>query len=127
MQHERRAGKLWLMLANGSADAAYQAMARFAAEPAAGVKMARLRLKPAETTENESVSELESRRGVELLEALGTTTAWELLVELSHGEPTSHCTIAAWQALERLQRTMYNDIGNQKRRRNDREPTRDSR
>jgi hypothetical protein len=101
IRQEKQAGKLWTMLSTGSADAAYQAMARFAVEPAAAVKMAHLRLKPAEKVEADSEDLLANSRGVELLESLGTTSAREFLEELAAGEPTVHLTKEARRALER--------------------------
>jgi hypothetical protein len=103
MRQERRAGKLWSTLASGPADTAFQAMARFAAEPSAAVKMARLRMKPAESTESMGESDLTDRRGIELLESLGTMEARSFLVELSRGEPTARRTREAKRALERLE------------------------
>jgi hypothetical protein len=102
IQRETRAGKLWTMLTTGQADAAYLAMARFAAEPPAAVKMARLRLRPAEAAESDPEDQLAIARGVELLESLGTIAATEFLEELASGEPTAHCTREARRALERL-------------------------
>ncbi len=102
IQRETRAGKLWTMLTTGRADTAYLAMARFAVEPSAAVKMARLRLRPAEATESDPEGQLADMRGVELLESLGTIAAMEFLEELARGEPTAHCTREARRALERL-------------------------
>jgi WD40 repeat protein len=101
-QHERRAGKLWTILTTGSADAAYQAMARFAAEPPAAIKMARLRLKPAETIDTYSEEPLADARVVELLESLGTGDSRQFLEELADGTPTAHLTREAKRSLERL-------------------------
>jgi WD40 repeat protein len=102
LQRETRAGKLWTVLASGPADAAYLAMARFAAEPAAAVKMARLRLQPAETAAIPPEAHLAEQRGIELLEALGTVEAREFLEELATGDPLAPSTRAARQALEWL-------------------------
>jgi WD40 repeat protein len=102
IQRETRAGKLWTMLTTDRADTAYLAMARFAAEPPAAVKMARLRLRPAEAAESDPEDQLAIARGVELLESLGTIAAMEFLEELASGEPTAHRTREARRALERL-------------------------
>ena len=102
IQRETRAGKLWTQLTTGPADKAYLAMARFAAEPPAAVKMARLRLKPAETAASDAESQLADSRAVELLESLGTIAAMELLEELAAGEPTAHLTREARRALVRM-------------------------
>lgn len=100
IQQETRAGKLWTMLTTGRADAAYLAMARFAAEPPAAVKMARMRLRPAEETDSDD--KLADTRGVELLESLRTSEARELLEKLASGDPSAHRTHEAKLALERL-------------------------
>lgn len=101
IKQEKRAGKLWTMLTTGPADASYQAMARFAAEPSAAVKMASMRLKAAQSAGSLMGNELADRRGIELLESLGTTEAREFLEELAKGEPTAHLTREARRALER--------------------------
>jgi hypothetical protein len=102
MRHERKAGKLWTMLTTGSAEEAYLAMARFAAEPPAAVKMSRMQLQSAEIEESTPGERLAQTRAVELLESVGTPAAREFLEELAVGEPNAHLTHEAWRALERL-------------------------
>jgi len=77
-------------------------MARFAAEPPAAVKMARMRLKPATRREEETDATRQAdSRAVELLEALGTSEARAFLMELAGGEPTAWRTREARRAAER--------------------------
>lgn len=103
VKRETKAVRLWDTLTTGRAEAAYLAMARFAAEPPAAVAMVRLRLKPATTSEGETrSSRLADARAVELLESLGTPEAWELLEELATGEGTAFRTQEARRALSRL-------------------------
>jgi hypothetical protein len=101
VQQETRAGRLWTMLTSEPADAAYLAMARFAAEPPAAVKMARLRLKPAESPQEDAVARIAETRAIELLESLGTHEAKEFLAELAAGNATAHLTQEAKRALVR--------------------------
>ncbi len=103
IKRETKAVKLWALMCTGSADEAYRAMARFAAEPPAAVKMARLRLKPAGTTEEETAAiPLADRRAIELLEALGTHEARAFLKELAGGDDSAWLTREARRAVERL-------------------------
>jgi hypothetical protein len=103
IKKETSATKLWLTMATGKADAAYLAMARLAAEPPAAVKMARMRLKPARLSDEESVaSRLADTRAVELLDSLGTPEARAFLKELATGEPSAGRTREAARAVERL-------------------------
>ncbi|MDY3562536.1 hypothetical protein R5W23_004002 [Gemmata sp. JC673] len=102
VKRETNAAKLWEVLATGSAGEAYLAMSRLSREPDAAVKMARLRLKPAVTNRTESeASRIADVRGIELLAALGTSPARELLEELAGGEAAAFRTQGARRALER--------------------------
>lgn len=101
VKQETRAAKHWATLTTGSAEAAYRAMARFAIEPAAAVRMARMRMKPTATAENDAVGWLADKRAVELLEALGTSEAREFLTELAGGVPDAWLTQEAKRALAR--------------------------
>lgn len=101
VKQETRAAKHWATLTTGPADEAYLAMARFAVEPAAAVKMARMRLKPATTTETDTVTRLADIRAIELLEALGTPESREFLAELAGGVPGAWRTQEAKRALGR--------------------------
>jgi WD40 repeat protein len=105
VRQETDAVRLWNRLTRGDADAAYVAMARFAAEPAAAVKMARLRLPAIESAEDDPHSRIAGTRAIELLEALGTPASRELLEELAAGSPESHIAREARGALERLKVT----------------------
>lgn len=103
VRRETSAAKLWATMCVGKADAAYLAMARLAAEPAAAVGTARLRLRPADAqTPDHPEQRLADVRAVELLEALGTAEAREFLKELAAGEATAFRTREAKRALERL-------------------------
>ena len=102
IKRETKATKLWDMMCTGKADEAYQAMARFAAEPPAAVKMAKLRLKPALSSDEETAAtRLADTRAIEMLEALGTSEAWAFLKELAGGEQSAWRTREAERALER--------------------------
>lgn len=102
IKRETKAVKLWAMMCTGKADEAYQAMARFAAEPPAAVKMARMRLKPAQSSHEETaVSRLADTRAVELLEALGTPEARTFLQELADGDDSAWRTREARRAVAR--------------------------
>ena len=90
------------MMCTGKADEAYQAMARFAAEPPAAVRMAKLRLKPALSSDEETAAtRLADTRAIEMLEALGTSEARAFLKELAGGEQSAWRTREAERALER--------------------------
>jgi hypothetical protein len=103
IQLETRAGKLWTIMTTGTSQEAYLAMARFAAEPPAAVKMARLSLlHAADAAETLPETRLAQARGVELLESLGTDAARDFLEELANGVPTAHLTQEASRALKRL-------------------------
>ncbi|AWM41582.1 WD domain, G-beta repeat [Gemmata obscuriglobus] len=102
VKRETNAAKLWEALATGPAGDAYLAMSRLSREPDAAVKMARLRLKPAVTNRTEAeASRVADARAVELLAALGTSPARELLEELAGGAATAFRTQEARRALER--------------------------
>jgi hypothetical protein len=103
IKRETKAAKLWEMMCTGNAQVAYQAMARFAAEPPAAVKMARLRLKPARSADEEPAAiRLADTRAIEMLEALGTQDARELLLRLSEGKDSAWRTREARRAVERM-------------------------
>jgi hypothetical protein len=105
IKRETQAAKLWATMTTGPAEAAYLAMARFAAEPPAAVRMARLRLRPvrpSESADDASRNRVVDGRVVELLESLGTPAALEFLEELAVGDPDAHRTREARRALERL-------------------------
>lgn len=103
IKRQTKATKLWDMMCTGKAEEAYQAMARFASEPPAAVKMARLRLKPAQMANEETAAtRLADTRAIEMLEALGTTEARAFLVELGEGEKTAWRTREAKRAVERV-------------------------
>jgi hypothetical protein len=105
IQQETDAARLWLMLAADRADAAYLAMARFAREPEAAVKMARMRLKPATRTDAGSeAANMGDARAIELLETLGTSSARTLLRELARGHAGAFRTKEAERALARLEK-----------------------
>jgi hypothetical protein len=102
IKRETKATKLWDLMCTGKAEEAYQAMARFAAEPPAAVKMARLRLKPARSTDEETAeSRVADSRAIEMLEALGTLEARELLAVFSQGHDSAWRTREAKRAVER--------------------------
>ena len=109
IKKETSATKLWTTMTTGKADAAYLAMARFAVEPPASVKMARMRLKPARWSEEETVAtRLADSRAVELLESLGTPEAKDFLKELAAGAESAWRTREAKRAVERLKTSGYN-------------------
>jgi hypothetical protein len=100
---ETSAAKLWGSLTTGDPRAAYLAMSRLAREPAAAVKLAALKLKPADADHTDTDdSRLADARAVELLEALGSDEARGLLKVLAGGEIDAFRTRAAHRALERL-------------------------
>jgi hypothetical protein len=102
IKRETKAVKLWAMMCTGRANEAYEAMARFAAEPPAAVRMARLRLEPARSSDQETaMTRLADARVVELLEALNTPESQALLKELAEGDASAWRTHQARQALER--------------------------
>jgi WD40 repeat protein len=103
IKRETRAGVLWTSLTAGRADAACLALARFAAEPPAAVKMARLQLHAANADESDAATDLASRRAVELLEVLDTNEARDFLAELAGGYPTATLTRESQRALRRLE------------------------
>ena len=77
-------------MCTGTASEAYQAMARFAAEPPAAVKMARMRLRPAQSSDEETAAtRLADTRAIEMLEALGTPEARAFLEELAEGNDST--------------------------------------
>jgi WD40 repeat protein len=102
LKNETDAVKLWATLATGSAKDAYLAMARFAREPDAVVKMAKMKLKPATKAEksNDAV-DLADARAIELLEALDTDDARALLKDLAGGHADAFRTQEAKRAIER--------------------------
>jgi len=102
VKQETRAVNHWTTLATGPADAAYRAMARFAVEPAAAVRMARLRLKPATSEYTDPQTQLAQLRAIELLEAVNTPEARAFLAELCAGVPEAFLTQEAKRALERI-------------------------
>lgn len=97
LRRETDAAKLWAAMTTGNATAAYRAMARLAADPAAAVKMARLRLKPEALTLYPT-----DARTVELLEAVGTADARAVLRQWADAPADSPRTRAARGALARL-------------------------
>lgn len=99
LKNETDAAKLWSAMAGGDAKAAYLAMARLAREPAAAVKLVKLKLKSA-TEKDEKTSVLDTR-AIELLESLGANGR-PLLKELAEGHAKAFRTQAAKRALERL-------------------------
>jgi WD40 repeat protein len=101
IKRETSAAKLWATMATGKADAAYLAMARLAAEPPAAVKMARMRLKPARWSDEETAAtRLKDTRAIELLEALSTPEARAFLKELAGGEESAWLTKEAKRAVD---------------------------
>jgi WD40 repeat protein len=102
VKKETSAAKLWNTLTTGSAKDAYLAMARLAREPGAAVRMAAMKLKPAAEGERDTdATRLADARGVELLEALDTDAARDLLKELAGGAAGAFRTREAKRALER--------------------------
>jgi hypothetical protein len=103
---ETSAGKLWDLLATGSAPEAYLAMARLAREPAAAVQMARRKLRPGTPSgPDSSAAQRADARAIELLESLGTPEAIQLLNELAHGDKAAFRTQEAQRALHRVEIT----------------------
>jgi WD40 domain-containing protein len=99
---ETKAVKLWEMMCMGSANEAYVAMARLAAEPPAAVRMARFRLTPARSSDQETAAKrLADSRAVELLEALGTEESRVFLKELAEGDRSTWLRREARRAVER--------------------------
>jgi WD40 repeat protein len=102
LKRETSAAKLWDAVATGPADAAYLAMARFARDPDAAVKMARLRLKPAVKGGGETdAANVADGRAIELLEAIDTDDARAFLKELAGGHADAFRTREAKRARER--------------------------
>lgn len=97
LKRETSAAKLWDHMTAGNAGLAYAAMARLATDPAATVRLARLRLRPGVVAE--PVSEV---RAIELLEAIGTVDARSVLNELASGDPTLLRSREALAACRRL-------------------------
>jgi WD40 repeat protein len=97
LKRETSAARLWEWMTDGNAGLAYAAMARLATDPAATVRMARLRLRPGLLAE--PVAEV---RAVELLEAIETAEARTLLKELAAGDPGATRTREARAAGQRL-------------------------
>lgn len=109
LKAETDAAKLWEALADGTAESAYLAMARLAREPAAAVKLVRMKLKPVADAEGETEgSKLTSARAIELLEAFDTPDAHKLLRELSGGHADAFRTKEAKRAVERGAGLGYN-------------------
>ena len=104
VKRETHAAKLWHTLTTGPADAAYLAAARLAVEPTTAVKMARLRLRPADAPDGGEVTDLADTRAVEFLEWLGTPEARRLLKELATGDAAAGRTREAARAANRLER-----------------------
>jgi WD40 repeat protein len=103
IKRETKAAKLWTMMCTGTASEAYLAMARFAAEPPTAVKMARMRLRPAQSSDEETAAtRLADTRAIELLEALGTREARAFLQELAEGDDSAWRTHEARRAVKRL-------------------------
>jgi WD40 repeat protein len=101
LRRETSASKLWDRMTRSSAGAAYLALARLSADPSAAVKVARLRLRSAGGTPVGDV------RAVELLEAVGTAEAADVLAELAAEAGTVRGR-AASAALKRLTGPGYN-------------------
>ncbi|MBY0513536.1 MAG: hypothetical protein K2P78_06450 [Gemmataceae bacterium] len=95
LRRETSASKLWDWLTGRDAGLAYAAMARLATDPAAAVRMARLRL-------GLPIGPVAEVRAVELLEAVGTAEARAYLAELAGGDPREVCTREARVACARL-------------------------
>jgi hypothetical protein len=106
LKRETSAARLWDRLMLSPADEAYRAMARLAADPAAAVKMARLRLKP-----GAEVSPVADARVVELLEAVGTAEARAFLRELADDAAGGGLVREARSALTRLGDVRYSRDG----------------
>jgi WD40 repeat protein len=103
IKRETKATKLWTMMCTGTASEAYQAMARFAAEPPASIKMARMRLRPAQSSDEETAAtRLADTRAIEMLEALGTPEARAFLEQLAEGNDSTWRTREAKRAAMRL-------------------------
>jgi WD40 repeat protein len=102
LKKETDAAKLWKMLADGKAEAAYLAMARLAREPDAAVKLLRMKLTPAK--KGETSDGTTDARAIELLEALDTADARALLKELAGGHADAFRTQEANRALARAKR-----------------------
>lgn len=97
LKRETNASRLWDRMTLGDAATAYLAMARLAADPAAVVKMARLRLAPGETS-----TAIGDARTIELLEAVRTAESRAILHELAANEAESARSRGAHAALVRL-------------------------
>jgi hypothetical protein len=96
-KRETNASRLWDRMTLGDAATAYLAMARLAADPAAVVKMARLRLAPGQTSN--SIGDI---RTIELLEAVRTAESRAILRELAGDESEPARSRGARVALARL-------------------------
>ena len=105
-RRETSAARLWATMCTGRADEAFRAMARLAAEPAAAVQTARLRIRPATPDDPDTPEQrLADSRAVELLESLGTVEAREFLEGLVEGgQPSAWRTREAIRAVIRLKR-----------------------
>jgi len=101
LKRETNAAKLWVTMCIGKADASWLAMARLAAEPAAAVATARMRMKPATESDPDDTKLMDSR-AIELLESLRTPEAVAFLGELAGGDVFAWRTQEAKRALERL-------------------------
>jgi WD40 repeat protein len=98
-RRETSASRLWDRMTRGPAEAAYLALARLAVDPAAAVKVARLRLRSA-------AGPVADVRAVELLEAVGTAEAADVLAELaSSATPRGREASAALKRLTDAGRT----------------------
>jgi WD40 repeat protein len=97
LRQETRAAWLWDQMTEADAGAAYLAMARLAVEPAAAVKMVRLRV-----TAGATYGPVGDARAVELLEMIGTTDARLLLRELAEDPNVAGRSREASESLLRL-------------------------
>ncbi len=106
LRRETSAARLWATMCTGRADVAFRAMARLAAEPAAAVQTARLRIRPATADDPDTPEQrLADSRAVELLESLGTVESREFLEGLvKGGHPSAWRTREAIRAVIRLKR-----------------------
>jgi len=97
LKRETSAARLWDRMTTGDAGTAYPAAARLAADPAAAVRMARLRL-----ARGEGAAAVGDGRVVELLEAIGSADARAVLRDAAAGDPDRALARAARTALARL-------------------------
>ncbi len=99
LKRETSASKLWDWLDSADAEVAYLAMARLAADPPATVRIARLRLNAWADADT-----LVTVRAIELLEALGTADARDLLREIATSPANTLRSREANSALKRMAR-----------------------